>query len=294
MLIESPTRREFLQTAAVAVGALVLPRGLRANEDHQFWFLQTDTSESWSVADPVSWCLQNAHQPILEQAQAGLLNLTATDKDRIIRLVTRRCSLNLIELHPGRAVVHYWGQQGQGDLRPFFKTHGLAWKNVEVIVIDRKKETNTVQTGDDFLFGERLPQDWPTEFYLSKWDNRTEQEPDDGTASPRSWSGYSWDGVDSGHIPWAALKSAWRRSDSTCLNCDEPTILTNFGQPWIGMLNRKQIVEHTCLKCQRSFENRIPDVEQWMTANLDAEVLPDCIMMWNHRVKWDGGNRSVA
>lgn len=292
MLSTEPTRREFLQTAAVAVGALVLPTGLRANEES--WLLQTETGESWPVADPVSWCLQNAQQPNLERAQAGLLKLTAADKDRIIRLVVRRCSLNLIEIFPGRAVVHHWGQQGQGDLRPFLMTHGLARKNVEVVVIDRKKETNTVQSGDDFLFGERLSQDWPAEIYLSNWDNRTEQEPDDRLASPRSSSGYAWNGVESGRIPWAAMKSAWSRTAETCLNCDQPTIVTNFGQPWIGIFQRKQIVEHTCLKCRRSFEDSVPDVEKWMATNLDAEVMPQFIMVWNQRVKWDGVDRSVA
>lgn len=284
-----PTRREFLQTAAIAVGSLVLPSILRATADQRFWFLQTETGESWPVADPASWCLHDANQPILERAHEGLLKLTATDKDRIIRLVIRRCQLNLIEILPGRAVVHHWGRQGQGDLRPFFKTHGLARKNVEVVVIDRKKETSTNQSGDDFLFGQRLPQDWPAEIYLSKWDHRTEQEPDDGTASPQSWSGYAWYDVESGRIPWTAMKSAWKRRASTCPNCDQPTILTNFGKPWVGMFQRKQIVKETCLKCRRSFEESVEDVEEWMTANLDAEVLPQFVMQWNQRVKWEVG-----
>lgn len=288
-----PTRREFIQAAAIAVGALILPAGLRAAEDSQFWFRQTDTGESWLVPDPASWCLQNASQPILERAQKGLLSLTEEDKDRTIRLVTRRCSLNLIEILPGRVVVHFWGQQGQRDLRPFFKTHGLARKNVEVIAFNRKTEITTAQSGEEFLFGQRLSQDWPTTIYLSKWRRRNEQEPDDGLASPKSWSGYAWDGVQSGLIPWAALKSAWRKTTKTCLNCDQPAILVNFGQPWTGMFNRKRIVEHVCLKCRRSFEEWVPDVEQWMATNLDAEVLPDCIMCWNQRVKLEVGKLDV-
>lgn len=48
MLSIEPTRREFLQTAAVAVGALMLPIGLRASEDQRFWFLQTGTGETKS------------------------------------------------------------------------------------------------------------------------------------------------------------------------------------------------------------------------------------------------------
>ena len=120
-----PTRRTFLQTAVAAVASFFLPRGLRAGgNSRSFWFLHTPTGESWAVDDPVTWSLENARQPILERASAGLRKLTPADDQRIIRLVTRRCRLNLIEIHPGRVVVHYWGQQGQGDLRPFFKRTG--------------------------------------------------------------------------------------------------------------------------------------------------------------------------
>src|SRR5690242_5093399 len=118
-MIEEQNRREFLQTAAVAVGAMFLPVGLSAKEGS--WFVQTETGESWPVAEPVSWCLKNATHPVLERAHERLLKLTAADDDRIIRLVVRRCSLNLIEIQPGRFVIHFWGQQEQGDLRPFFK-----------------------------------------------------------------------------------------------------------------------------------------------------------------------------
>ena len=41
----------------------------------------------------------------------------------IIRLVVRRCRLNLLELRPNQVVVHYWSRHGQADLRPFFKQH---------------------------------------------------------------------------------------------------------------------------------------------------------------------------
>ena len=285
-----PTRREFLQTAAVAVGSLMLlPRGLRANEDRHSWFIQTKAGESWAVDDPVSWCLQNSHQPILERAREGLLKLTAEDKDRVIRLVVRRCHLNFIDLRSSQIVVHHWNRLGLTDLRPFFKSHGLARRNVEVVVIDRKRETSTAKTGDDFLFGESLPDDWPAEIYLSKWGRRHQQEPDDCAASPKSCSGFAWDGVESNLIPWAAMKSAWRRTASTCLNCDQPMILANFGQPWIGMFQRKQFVEHVCLKCRRSFEESVGEVEGWLISNLDADVLPQFVMQWDQRAKWDGG-----
>jgi hypothetical protein len=48
-----------------------------------------------------------------------------------IRLITRRRKLNLLELRPGRVMVQHWGQQGQADLRPFFKQHRLALKRRE-------------------------------------------------------------------------------------------------------------------------------------------------------------------
>jgi hypothetical protein len=283
-----PNRREFLQTAAVAVGSLFLPAGLLAKECS--WFVQTETGESWPVADPVSWCLENANHPLLVRAKDRLSKLTTADKDRIVRLVVRRCKLNLIEILPGQVVIDHWGQQGRGDLRSFFKAQGLARRDIEVVAIDRKKETSTVQSGDDFLFGERLPDDWPTELYQTKWERRFDQEPDDNSASPKSKSGFAWDEVESGRIPWFAIKSAWRGSNSTCPNCDQPSILTNFGMPWIGLFQRKRIVEHVCLKCRRVFEDSVSDFEQWMAANLDAEVLPQFVMQWNQRVKWDRGN----
>ena len=124
------TRRHFLKTTA----ALFLPRSLFArNPDHSFWFSHVDSQNSWHVADPVLWSLENARQPVLERATEGLAKLTPDDGDRIIRLVVRRCRLNLLELHPGQVVVHHWGQQ-RADLRPFFKKHGLARPEIEVVL----------------------------------------------------------------------------------------------------------------------------------------------------------------
>ena len=140
--------------------------------------------------DPVAWALEHAREPILERARDRLLTLDAADPERVIRVVVRRCRLNLLELRPGRVVVHHWGQQGQGDLRPFFKQHGLARKCVQVALIDRKREVITVQPGDDFLYGGRLPPDFPVDLYRRKWQRRGREEPDDGTAAPGSWSSF--------------------------------------------------------------------------------------------------------
>jgi hypothetical protein len=210
---EQPTRRAFLQTALVAAASLFLPKALLSVRNRRsFWFLHTPTGESWAVEDPVAWSLENARQPILERARERLVTLDATDSQRVIRVVVRRCQLNLLELRPGRVVVHHWGQQGQGDLRPFFKQHGLATKRVKVVLLDRKREVNTLRHGDDFLFGERLLLFWPWKSYRRKWQQRAVEEPDDWTAAPHTWSGFAWEGIEPNCIPWAALKSAWRRT----------------------------------------------------------------------------------
>jgi hypothetical protein len=224
----------------------------------------------------------------MERASAGLRKLTPADGQRIIRLVTRRCRLNLIELRPRRVVVHFWGQQGQGDLRPFFKQHGLARKGVKVALLDRKREVSTPRHGDDFLFGERLLPFWPWEAYRSKWRRRDVEEADDWTAVPHTWSGFAWEGIEPNRIPWAALKSAWRRASARpCLNCDQPALLTNFGFPWCGMFNRRPLIVHACGRCRRLFEDRsVKDVSRWMVANLDAEVWPVYDMMWGNTVRW--------
>jgi hypothetical protein len=283
-----PSRREVLKSTAAIAASFILPRSIFARTtDRSYWFLHADNQNSWPIADPVRWSLENASQPVLERAVTGLLKLTTADGDRIIRLVTRRCRLNLIELHPERVVVHHWGQQGLADLRAFFKMYGLARKEIEVVVKDRKREGVTTQSGEDFLFGDRLAADWPLELFLSKWESRLEQQSDDRTAAPGTWSGYAWEGVENNRIPWAALKSAWRRtSPMLCHNCDQPTILVNFGLRPVGMFNRKPSFVHVCGECCRSFRDEsIRDVAGWMKANLDAEARPDFEMVWNRRVK---------
>jgi hypothetical protein len=237
----------------------------------------------------VAWALGNAGQPIMERASAGLLKLTPADDQRIVRLVTRRCKLNVIEIYRERVVVHFWGQQGQGDLRPFFKQHGLARKGVRVALLDRKREVTTPRQGDDFLFGQPLPPYWPWKVYWRKWQRRAVQEPDDWTAAPHTWSGFAWEGIEPNRIPWAALKSAWRRTTAPlCLNCDRPTLLVNFGHPWAGMFNRRLMFLSVCPVCRRSFEDRsVGDVGKWIVKNLEAEVWPDYDMVWDRTREWE-------
>jgi hypothetical protein len=278
-----PTRRTFLQTAVAAAASLLLPRGVRAEKSSgSFWFLHAPTGQAWPTADPVTWALANAHQPILERASAGLLKLTSADGQRITRLVTRRCRLNLIELRPQRVVVHFWGQQGRADLRPFFKAHGLARKVVQVALLDRKREVITLQAGDHFLFGQRLPQDFPVDLYRHKWQRRGQEEPDDRTAAPSSWSSLVWEGIEPSRIPWAVLKGAWRTADSPrCMNCNSPTILTGCGRNQCGMFNWRHVLHHACLGCGRQFEENLPaDLGRWLVAHLDRPLLPGFQVIW--------------
>jgi hypothetical protein len=241
------------------------------------------------VDDPVAWALANKHRPILERARQRLVTLDGTDREQVIRLVTRLCGLNLLEIRPRRVVVHHWGPQGQGDLRPFFKKHALAQKGVRVLLIDRKRETTTVRTCADFLFGQPLPPTWPWEAYQTKWQRRAVEEPDDWTAAPCTWSGYAWEGIEPNRIPWAALKSAWRRTTPmVCPNCDQPTLLSNFGLPWSGMFNRRTLFVYACWRCRRSFEDdSVGGVGKWVVNKLEAEVWPDYDMVWDRTRPWE-------
>jgi hypothetical protein len=289
MAVSTPTRRTFLQTAVAAAASLFLPRGVRAEKrSGSFWFIQAGTGESWPAADPVTWALANARQPVLERARDRLLTLNAADPQRVIRLVVRRCGLNLLELRPGRVVVHHWGQQGQADLRPFFKQHGLATKGVQVALIERKRETTTVQTGADFLYGERLSERFPLGAYLKKWRRRAIDEQDDGKPAPCSGSNYYWEGVEQRWLPWRALKSAWRHQDAPlCPNCDRPTLLTAFGYFACGFYKRGSTVVRLCPLCSSRFEDHSPwDGPAWMLANLDEPLLPTADLMFGHPVKW--------
>ena len=275
-------RREFLQTPAAIAGSF-LPKSRLATTDHRFHFIQTDTLNHWPVANPVQWSLQNAHEPILARAAEGLGKLTVSDGERIIRLVVRRCSLNLLEVQPGRVVVDHWGSQ-RADLKPFFKSHGVARPEIEVVLRDRKKEAVTTLTGDSFLYGVPLVSDFDLDLFLSKWERRFSNETDDLEAAPGTSSGFAWYGIPDGFIPWAALKSAWRRVGVVCQNCSGPTLLVNFGLRQVGMFNRVGFVEHVCGTCRRSFRDETVDVKAWMATNLDVDVLPGFEMVWGKRM----------
>ena len=286
-MFNQPNRREFLQASAIIAGSLVLPKTLLATEPDNFFFIRTDTNDSWSVPDPVQWSLDNVHNPTLERTREGLLKLTSDDGDRIIRLVVRRCRLNLIEIQHEQVSIHHWGPH-TADFRSFFKTYGLARQDISVLVRNRKTETTDSKRGDEFLFGERQDSDFPFDLFKTKWVNRFNTESDDWSEAPFSHSGYSWEGVENNRIPWSAMKSAWRKSfPMICLNCDTPTLLTNFGNPWTSMFCRTPRFNHDCGECQRSFSDySIKDARDWMAVNLDEVVLPNYDMVWDRRVSF--------
>lgn len=268
-------RREFLQTTAAITGVSLLPTSRLATPAPTFFFVHTNLAGSFQVANPVQWCLEHAHKPVLERAKDGLRNLSTTDSERIVRLAVRRCGLNLVEIKSNQVTVHYWAQQ-LADLRPFFRSAGLARSEVQVTLLDRKKEVATQKSGDDFLYGQAIAADFPIQLLMSKWHNRFLVESDDHQAVPGSKSGFAWNGLEDGQIPWAAIKSAWRNGDGTvCLNCSGGAILINFGLRQVGVFNRSPNFISICPQCQRSFvDESIRDVGGWMAMNLDADFCP--------------------
>jgi len=73
------------------------------------------------------------------------------------------------------------------------------------------------------------------------------------------------------------------------LNCDGPTILTNFGLRPVGMFNRSPNFVSVCGACCRSLRDEsVKDVGAWIVVNLEAEVRPDFEMGWDRRMKVEG------
>ena len=294
--LSRPTRRTFLKTMLTAAASLLLPKIQAAGENAKsFWFLHKPSGQFWTVEEPVAWSMDNADHSILERAKERLVTLDTADPERVIRLVTRRCKLDLIELQPERVVVHYWGQQGQGDLRPFFKTHRLAQREVEVVLIDRKREQSVIRSGDEFLYGEKLTQDFPVEQYLSKWQKRQVEELDDGDLAPCSGSNYCWATQPPAKpapsiicIPWRVLKSIWRHEKAPlCENCDLPTLLKEFGYFPCGFYKRGPRYVRICLLCRRSFrDDSATNVAEWMLTTLDEPLLPTYDIMFVQPVKY--------
>jgi hypothetical protein len=277
-------RREFLQVSAAFTRISFVPHNLFASATPTYHFVQTITLNSWPIANPAQWCLDHRNDPILERAGDGLCNLSISEPDRLIRLVVRRCGLNLVEVQPSQVTVHHWSKQ-LADLRPFFKDHGLACPDVQITLLDRKKETATNKTGDEFLYGQPIAENFPIELFVSKWGNRFQRKADDHQTAPMTNSGFAWDGLENGQIPWGTLKSAWQRSQpDSCLNCSGETILVNFGFKQVGLFNSSPNFISVCPNCRRSFVgDSITYVAGWMAANLKTDFCPVGELVWGKR-----------
>jgi hypothetical protein len=231
---------------------------------------------SFRVDEPVAWCLEHARHPLLEPARRRLLlSDCRTDPDRVLNVVLRRCGLNLATVLPGRVVVHHWTQLV--DLRPFFKEHALARPEVQVALVRRKNGLVTLLPADDFLSGTRFAPAFPFDAYRERWDRRHECQSDDHAPAPWSWSSYSWEGVEAGRIPWAALKSAWRREPAPdCPNCGGTLAVWRFDwrrASWLSSTRTE--VLRCCFPCRRSFEESLHgDPWPWLARTLGPEVLP--------------------
>lgn len=286
-----PSRRDLFRTTAASLAAWSLPGSLGAeavkNQTRNFYFVSMDTRQSFPVADPAAWVLENQKGPILERAALGLASLTPADAHRIVRLVVRRCRLNLVEVRDDRVRVDYWSQN-LADLRPFFKTQKLARPEVVVELWERKRETVTQKTGDEYLYGDAINPRICLETLQTKWANRFKVEPDDEQPAPWTHSGYGWPGVESQRIPWKVMKSAWRRTERLpCPNCDGPAILANFGLLQTGFMSKSPRFTQACPPCRRWFQKNPEGYTcSWIKANLDPDVHPEYWVFWGKRRPW--------
>lgn len=253
-------------------------------------FIRVVNGESFPVKSPVAWCLEHACDPQLERARERLLLCDSrTDPQRILNVVYRRCGLNLAEVQPGRLIVHHWTQLA--DIRAFCKRHQLARADVQVATVRHKNGLVTIQPGNDFLYGTLLGEIVPWHLYQARWDRRFEREADDGESSPWSTSSYTWEGVREGRVPWAALKSIWRRERPTpCPNCDAPLAAWSFSWRHRTLVSMHGFVARLCFSCRRDFVESAGDLWPWLLATLDADVLPawhdDRIRKTDLRPRW--------
>jgi hypothetical protein len=239
-------------------------------------FFVFPSGNSFPVDDPVAFCREHVGHPLLDNARQRLLRCdTRTDPDRVLNVVLRRCGLKLAVVSPGRVVVHHWTQPA--DLRPFLKEHRLARPDVEVALVRRKSGLVTLQPGDHFLYGSRLAPGFPWDAYRERWERRQDHDPTDRAPAPESQSSYSWEGVEPGRIPWAALKSVWRRERAPdCPNCDVSLATWSFDERRSGWLSgTRAVIAHCCFLCRRGVEEECQgDLWPWLLKVLDADVLP--------------------
>jgi hypothetical protein len=281
-------RREFLQASAAVAGTMIvspsfsgpIPGGEPPPKFVMFYVL---SDEWWPTEDPVQWAATQQKNPLLSRVANRLLGeRTQDDWTRIIGLFTRRFAVNLVELRPGRVILHYWGKR-KVDLKYFMRSEKLARPDIEVCELNRKLETIVRRSGEDFLSGSPMPIDFELDLFRHKWNRRFEQEANDSTeiAVDHSRLGrlefLCWPGLPNNAIPWSAMKSAWRNDlglRSICPNCDKKMILVDFGGQPFGFCKYTFFTKHLCVGCQRMFLTDLDNTD-WITAHLDPDVMPE-------------------
>lgn len=282
-------RREFLQTSAALAGTMIVspsfPGSISGGEPApKFVMFYFPTDEWWPTEDPIQWAATQQRNSLLAQVAKRLLaEQTPTDWTRIIRLFTKRFYVNLVELRPGRVILHYWGRK-KVDLGYFMRSQKLARPDIEVCELNRKEETIAILSGEDFLYGSPMPKDFEIDLFQHKWKRRFRREPNDSTeiAVDNSLLGrlefLCWPGLPNNAIPWSAMKSAWRNDHgpgSVCRNCDEKMILVDLGGKPFGFCKYTFFTKHLCVCCRRMFLTDSLDRTDWATARFDPDVMPE-------------------
>lgn len=227
------------------------------------WLCDEATGRFWPVADVSAWIDRNAGDPVLRRARAGLVK--ATDPERRLRLVLRRCGLMYVEIMPKKGSteeaardtvrIHHW-RQDRGDLRPFFTSLGLARPGTAVQLVNRKRDTISWTRGDEFLYGHPFAGEPALAALVERWEQRhtpsAPVSPDWTAATTHEWLPRWPQLAGSPGIPWAALEAAWRIVPSLlCPNCSTPAILTGFGAKRVSLLGFDPRQEHVCPGCRR-------------------------------------------
>ena len=243
----------------------------------RYFLLHAPTGESWQVTDPVGWCLEHRLDPLLSRGRERLVTLGPEDGDRIVRLVTRRCGLVLIDLaSPWSVVVHHWAEPPP-DIREFLKNRGLAKHEVKVALANTKNEVVALRPGSDFLHGEPARPRFPWRRFEAKWRRLHVQEPDDWQAAPLTWNTLCWDEADQERvIPWIVLKSIWPRDQAPpCPNCDTPLVVLRFLWVLPILFSGIRRITRGCFGCHQEFTETVEwDFWAWLVKTLNYELLP--------------------
>lgn len=261
----------------------------------RYFFVYAPTGYSWPVDDPVAWLLDHADNPFLERARERLVTLAREDADRILRLVTRRCRLVLIDLaSPVAAVVHYWGKPAP-DIRGFLKRHRLARPQVQVALANRKIESIVLQPGSDFRYGEPVKEPFPWEPYRTKYERRRVEEADDDATAPGSFTNFGWPGVEEDKLPWRVLKALWRTEQVACPDCDGTMFMVWFSWHRGFLSFNSGKIGWSCFRCRTRTTSHEDEPLIWLAKVLEPALRPTHLQ-WHRpvRITWEGPKPRVG